>query len=308
MSSITMSLEQLVTNVDHLPALPQVLMQVSQLIDKDDIRAEDLAAVIKLDADLTVQLLKLCNSAYIGFPRQVSSIKEAVAILGLKTIRSMVYTLMSHQVFNKRMAGYQLEAGDLWRNALLGAEFARYLSTKYQLADPDTAFTAAVLRDLGKIVLESYVANCFAKIEAYAKANRVGFDTAEQAVLGFSHMDVGYRLAEKWGFAPPLKAAIAYHHQPAQAPPDTDPKVVKLLAVVHLADAYSMMLGTGTGGDGLMYAVDFAFLKTHGFDLEDGLGETLMIELLPLQAKVTSLTDTLTGAKPKAKATARGGR
>jgi HD-like signal output (HDOD) protein len=288
-----LTLEQLVHDVDRLPPLPQVVLQVSQLLEDPHIRAEDLAEAIRMDADLTAQLLRLSNSAYYGLRREITSIKEAVAILGLKTLKSMIYTILSHQVLDTPVEGYLLDRGALWLNALAGAEFARHLAQHYQYPEPDTAFTAAILRDLGKVVLSDYVGPAYRTLELYSKDEKQGFNEAEQSLLGFSHTQVGEQLARKWNFPQKLTLAIGYHHTPSALPLDTTEADRLLVTVIHMADSFTMMLGIGVGSDGLMYPIDIPALEHIGITVNNEWVETTMMALLPLQAKAQGLSTSM---------------
>jgi putative nucleotidyltransferase with HDIG domain len=295
-----LTLNDIVQQVDRLPPMPMAVMKLSQLLEQEGIRAEDLAEVIKLDPDLTSQLLRLCNSAYYALSRKITTVKEAVAILGFKVIKSMVYAIMSHKMLDRPVEGYCLEQGALWQNSMTGAVYARQLANKYKYPDPETAFTAAILRDIGKIVLETHVSGAYQEIEDYARENKCDFATAEQLCLGFSHTDVGYHLAEKWQLPEKLISVIRYHHTPSALPPESPKEEHQLLAIVHLADSLCMMMGAGVGGDGLMYAVDFDSLNHLGLEVSPQSVELLLYEALNMQEQIQQLSDSMAKTKQAA--------
>lgn len=289
------TIDQIVQDVDRLPPLPQAVLKVSQLLEKEDVRAEELADVIKLDPELTAQLLKLCNSAYYGVSREVTSMRDAVALLGLKTIKSIVYAVLSHQVLDRPIQGYTLNRGDLWMNAITGAEFGRYLAQRHGYREPDNVFTAALLRDLGKIVLERYVGQSRAALDQASRSNTrpTGYDELEKAILGLSHMEVGMRLAEKWNLPRVLQLSVGYHHHPSELPADASMTERQVVTYVHLADCFTMMMGVGIGGDGLQYPLDVPALRWIGVDVNAGYVDQTLALLYGRKKHVQQLADSL---------------
>lgn len=290
-----LTLEQIVEKVDHLPPMPQAVLKLSQLLEQEAVNAEDLAEVIRLDPELTTQLLRLCNSAYYGLSRQITTVKEAVAILGHKVLKSMVYAILANRMLDRPVEGYSLGKGALWLNAVAGAIYARKLAELHGYPDPETAFTAGVLRDIGKIVLEEFVGSHYKELESYARKQRVDFCTAEQEYLGFSHTDVGYQLAEKWKLPERLIQVIHFNHKPSEAPADLPADTKQLIALIHLADIFTMMTGSGIGGDGLMYAIDPQALENLNVELTPEYVESTWSQLLDMQGAIKEMHESLAG-------------
>ncbi len=285
------TLQQIVAKVDKLPELPQVAMRVSHMMEDPNMSAEKIAEVIRLDAAFTSQVLRLCNSAAFGLRRRVETVKEAVAILGFKSLRSMVYTIISKVALDRPVAGYSLAEGDLWYNALTCAVYAKHIAQRERFRDPELAFTGALLRDIGKIVLGEFVGANYEEIEKLAAQEQIDFFEAEERVIGFSHTVIGTRVAEKWNLPARLVKIIRYHHTPSALPPTVDADEIKLMAIVHLADAYTMMVGQGTGSDGMMYSLDTEAVKKAGIDIEGDAAEILLSELFELNSVVRSLAE-----------------
>lgn len=182
MSKVT--LQEIVQKVEQLPQLPQVALRVSQLLEERETNAGKLAELIRLDPSFTSQVLRLCNSAAYGFSRRISTVKDAVAILGFSTLKSMVYTILAKVALDRSVAGYSLEEGDLWYNALTCAIYAKHIGQRERLPDPEVAFTGGLLRDIGKIVLGDFVGANYAAIEQMTRTERIDFLTAEERVIG----------------------------------------------------------------------------------------------------------------------------
>jgi putative nucleotidyltransferase with HDIG domain len=234
-------------------------------------------------------VLRLCNSSAYGLSRRIETIKEAIAMLGFGVIKSMAFTIISQNSLDKAVQGYDLNKGALWTNAATCAVYARHIAQKTKACDPELAYTGAVLRDIGKLVLDKYVGQFFVDIERQAIDEQMDFEAAEARTLGYSHTDIGEKVAERWNLPETLRAVIRYHHQPSAMPADSDDTWVKLVAVVHLADTMTMMMGCGVGGDGLMYSLDDTGLKRAGIAMTDQAFEALYAELLDIQQQVQEL-------------------
>lgn len=290
----SLSLAEIVARVDRLPQLPQAAMRVSQMLEDENTSADQLASVIKIDTGLTSQVLRLCNSAAYGFSRRISTVKEAVAILGFKTLKSMVYTIIAKVALDRPVPGYSLQAGDLWYNALTCAVYARHIGQKERLPDPELAFTGGLLRDIGKLVLGDAVGANYAEIEQLSLTEQIDFVEAEERVLGFNHAIVGTRVAEKWNLPSNLVNVIRHHHKPIKLPPTIQLPEAKVITVVHLADVFTHMIGRGNGSEGLMYNLDEQSLQKAGINVNGEYLERLLGELADLDHIIQSLADSLT--------------
>ena len=288
-----LTLEQISADIDQMPSVPDVIMRLSRMLEDPNVTAEELGNVIQLDTKLTAQLLKISNSAYYGLNRKIMSMKEAVAILGMKALKSLIYAILSSKMLMADLQGYGQLDGALWLNALTGATYAKHLAKYYSYPEPDTAFTASILRDLGRIVLNNHVQVGFEAIEAEAMEKRIGFQQAEEAILGFSHMQLGEHIAIKWKFPERLVNTIRYHHTPSDAPKDMSKNDKLLLAIVHLSDGLSMMMGAGVGSDGLMYPMDITYLNECGIETDARSVEALIDFTMDLESEIKILADSI---------------
>jgi putative nucleotidyltransferase with HDIG domain len=291
-----LTLPELISKVDSLPELPQVALRVSQMMENPETHANELAEVIRLDANMTAQLLRLCNSAAYAPVREIGTVRDAVAVIGFKALKSIIYTVISHAALNRDVPGYSLSGGALWANAIHCAVYARQLSVEFGYPDPELAFTAGLMRDIGKIVLGEHVGANYPEIEATASQEQIDFMVAEERVLGYSHTEVGTQVARKWNLPSRLVNVIRFHHQPSsligisEVSEDVSEEELKLVTLVHLADAFTMMLGTGVGSDGMMYSIDYAALNHIGFDTSEANMERILSELVDMSSVVQEMT------------------
>jgi len=267
-----LSLNDIVHRVEELPALPNVTYKVLKLTSDPKTTIPELSDVITKDQVLTAKVLRMANSAYYGYARRIYSIDEAVVVLGFSTIRSLVMAASVFNVLDKEFQGYFLPKGDLWKHSMLTALTARLLAKRTGYELPDQAFVAGLLHDIGKVVLNTYMTKAFHSVLSKVNETRIAFMEAERDILGFDHAVVGARVAEKWNLPEALVEAIGKHHCPREA--TNNPK---LTSIVHIADAASMSMGIGLGGDGLLYPFDgFA---TDQLNLTKNIIEEVMAEI-----------------------------
>lgn len=227
------SLKKLVGQMTRLPSIPTLYMEIVDKANQPDSSLEDVARIIARDPGMTAKILKLVNSAFFGLRRELSSTEEAVAYIGLDTIKSLVLSIHAFAQFAHANAG-GLTMESLWAHSLNVAARSKLIAQLEQ-ADRkavDEAFTAGMLHDIGKLVLAANMPEVFAQSVRLAEENGLEFYRAEIQVLGASHADIGGYLLGLWGLPVPVVEAIALHHQPALIPqPAFSP-----LTIVHAAD------------------------------------------------------------------------
>ena len=266
------TLAKLLVKVKDMPPLPQSITQILELTRNPKSSVQDLAKVLERDPKLAANILRRANISYYGFSREISTISHAIVCLGLDAVRSIALNSSAQEMLNDEIPAYALEKGMLWQYSICCATCARIIANRIRFKEPEEAYIAGLLLDIGKIILSSYAEEYFIQIVEKSKSNRVPFDRAEQEVLGFDHTQIGGRIIKKWNFPHVLVEAVQYHHRPDKA------KIHKKLTyIVHLADAISCMLGIGLGCDGLMYVFEENTLDILGLHEEDI--ESIMCEL-----------------------------
>ncbi|THB80624.1 MAG: HDOD domain-containing protein [Desulfobacteraceae bacterium] len=241
-------LNQLIQEIDALTPMPAIANQLVEALNRDDCSAQDIAAIIQFDPSATANLLKACNSAYYGLSNPVESIKDAVSILGTDTLVELVLLKSSAETLSINQEGYGHHEGSMWRHAVSSAMIAKAISEKKQIGNKNTIFTAALLKDIGKTVLDRYVSGSFEKINTLVRDRGVSFREAEKKVLGIDHAELSALVAKQWNFSSRMVHMIRHHHL-------ADPSVRDDLeiVIVYLSDCICMMMGIGLGADGLAY-------------------------------------------------------
>lgn len=221
--------------VSELPALPQVALQVLAILRDETARTERCGEVIAQDQALTARTLRLANSAFYGVPGRVGTIRDAVHLLGRRTLGALLtVATVSAQFSATSCAGFDF--GAFWRHSIGAALAARALARGLQL-DEDLAFTAGLVHDIGRLALATHFPLEMSAAIEQALGTDTDLHTSERAVLAIDHADVGALIARHWHFPPEVVHAIGQHHRPDAA--GTQPT---LTDIVHLADAITHAL------------------------------------------------------------------
>ena len=244
------NLPKILSRVEKLEPIPEIISQVLALADDPDSPLKDLVEVVEKDAAITANLLKMVNSAHMGLPVKVDSLQQAVAMLGLQQVVEMVLSQNISGNLDRSQKGYGLAKGDLWRQSLATAMVARTLAEEHDLMSLPTIYTAALLKDIGKVILHEFVAEHIETIQHRIKKKGMSFVEAEMDVLGMDHTTLGGMIAKQWHFSPHMIYMIENHHLTNPAARN-DPATVTL----YLADMVAMMVDTGVGVDRLAYHV-----------------------------------------------------
>jgi len=256
-----MSQEQkfkIISKIQTLPGISGVATQILAILDDPDSTAEEVQKILRLDPGLTANILKLTNSAYFGLPNKVGSIRQAVVMLGWKRLVRIVLATCVNAVMDKPIPGYDLPPGELWRHSVAVSVTAEGLMKELNLAEDDEIFTAALLHDLGKLVMGEFVAEDLDSIRLTAEKG-VPFQMAEREVLGTDHAEMGGMLMEKWSFPSKFVEAVRWHHEPDSAETPSS-----FIDIVHVANVLCLMLGIGAGIEGLHYQPSVAATKRLG--------------------------------------------
>jgi putative nucleotidyltransferase with HDIG domain len=240
------TLEEMVEKTSDLPSIPAATLAVMREAESPTGSAHSVARCLMQDQALTTRVLRLANSAFYGLSRQVVEIPEAVVVLGMRTIRNLCLLASTYPWMNKPLAGYDLPAGALWAHSFGVGVGAQLVAQRTGQQRADLAFTAGLLHNIGKVVINLWIDRKLAHLHALALEENLTFDEAERRVLGYDHAEVGAHLAEQWNLPKILVEAIRFHHAPNAA--DN-----RLVDSVHVADLLVTSLGIGTGGDGLRY-------------------------------------------------------
>lgn len=280
------TLDGILERVGSLPPLPDTLYRLVGLVSDPSSSLEQIVAAVRYDQAFTAEVLRLCNSAYFGLSRSVDSLDDAIKLLGNTKVLQLVIATQSRSMLSHPQTGYGLPAGALFAHSVGVAIAAQALGRRLKISEGGALFTAGLLHDVGKVVLNEFVANEYIEIAARVSREKLSFAEAEEQVLGFSHPEVGARLGETWNLPPAIVRAIRYHHAPLTcAVPDA------LVDAIHVADAVCILLGIGGGDDGLNYRACPDVMARHGLTESDVemIGSEVISETKSVRAVLSSM-------------------
>jgi putative nucleotidyltransferase with HDIG domain len=270
------SLDQVCTQALSLPCSPTLLPRLIATLQKEDSTATEVENLIRLDSALAVATLRLANSAALSNGRQVDTLEEAIIRLGHREIYRLAALALVNRWESTHGQALGWEPGDFCRRALCTALAAEALAESTGRVDPQVAYTAGLITDIGKLALAHACAPFYPAIRVFCEQTNCTWEQAERSVLGYHHAEVGARLLRAWKF--PEVFALCVDHQvlPTAAPASAQP----LLAHIHAATYLATAMGPGTSDDSFYTAVHGGFLREAGFTLE--LLESTMAQVLPL--------------------------
>ena len=251
-------------SLNRLPAFPATVHKVTSLINNPDSSLSELVDVIRLDQAITANILRMCNSAYFGLRHKVDNVHDAIMYLGKQNVVRAVLAAGCSRFF-KDTPGYEAEAKDLWEHAVGSALLSQILAKKILKHEDSQLFTAALLHDIGKVILGEFVGEKYHEIKSTMSTRLCSFLEAEEEVLGVNHAGIGGVITAVWNFPPNIQQAVAYHHRPDRHPSIESP----MPWLIHLADQGCLMMGIGLGTDGLLYHGLDEAMSRFGFTHKD---------------------------------------
>lgn len=225
----------IINRIHNLPTPPMVFTQVNKVINDPKTSAYQIGAIISEDPALSAKVLKLTNSSFYGIPRTITSVKQAIVILGLDVVRSLVLSASVFESFSKQYKIDKNYLDEFWRHSLSVGFMARIISrTKNfpSFMEAEEAFSAGLLHDIGKLVIFAHMPEEFSEIRNILNNDpaKMSYEVEEQ-ILEFDHSLVGAYLAHKWNLPPELANAIRYHHFPG-----SDEGNSYTTCIIHLSD------------------------------------------------------------------------
>lgn len=237
------ALREKIENINALPTIPKVLKKLLVVIENPKVSLNEISNFISSDPALTIKVLKMVNSPVYGFPGRISSVNQAVILLGLTVVRGLLLGVSVFELMQKTMLG-------LWEHSLGTAIVSRLIAVKKGLKEPDELSVDGLLHDIGKVLLILQYPEEYQKAMNETDINSTPIYESERDHFNTTHASVGAWMAQKWRFPPNLIDIIEYHHKPYLSK-----KVPLGAAIVHLADILVKARGFGFAGDRLLMPV-----------------------------------------------------
>lgn len=258
-------LARLVARVKTLPTPSDLYMRLMKELRSRDCTVQSIGAIIEQDLAMSAKILQVVNSAFFGVSKRVQSPAHAASLLGVETIRSLVFMLNVFSEMDASMAK-SFSAIDLWQHSVDVGIYARQIAEAEQLGDEvvDQCFMSGFFHDLGKLILAANLPQeCDAVANCPRKSEKNWLINEERKIIHSTHSEVGAYLLGLWNFPLEVIHTAAYHHEPAKCPV----KTLCPLTIVHVANVLANVLtGSLTGTQ-----IDHNYLAAVG--KEDKLAE-----------------------------------
>ena len=236
-ASSIVNVDAMVDEVEELLSLPDAAIQLNALLIDPDVTTTQIADVVSLDPALAARVLRAVNSAYFGLRSRVDTISKAITMIGTSELHSLVLATSAAQAF-KNISCKLIDMETFWQHSVRAALAARGFSESCLSRHRERVFLAALMHDIGKLVLYHQLPGESTRILEAVKAGQVQEDV-ELSVLGYTHADVGAALLERWNLPASLAVPVRYHHRYAEAPEFTKESALIYLGseVAHLMEA-----------------------------------------------------------------------
>ncbi|TAJ79868.1 MAG: HDOD domain-containing protein [Gallionellaceae bacterium] len=256
------NITELVQGVGGLVTLPDVFIRINRLVENPNSTTSEIAKAIGQDPSFTVRLLRVANSSFYGLSSSIDTIPKAVSVIGTSQIRSLALATTVASSFDG-LPNTLVSMENFWEHSLYCALVARSLAKQAHKCDADAVFTAALLHDIGELVI-------FNRLPQQAKealllvldsADELPVHQAEQQIMGFDHAQVGGELARQWKLPPMLEECIEYHHNVGAAL-----RFPREVALVHIANILALMAEVRTPDPGDVPPIDPLAWEIAGLD------------------------------------------
>jgi putative nucleotidyltransferase with HDIG domain len=230
------ALKERAESIRELSTLPGVILRILEVMNNPMADARDVEKEIIDDPVITAKVLKVANSPFYGIDRNISSVSQAVVLMGFAEVQNIA---LSVSIFGRFLLPTKAFDGrQFWEHCFATAVTAEALQRRVN-AQTNDGFVAGLLHDVGRMVLDQYFYDEFEEIMAIADIQKISLLDAERKVLGVSHCDIGYWVAEKWNLPTMLTDSILFHHTPFSCR-----ESYVLTSIIHVADIISKAFGS----------------------------------------------------------------
>ncbi len=243
------NVEKILSNVLELQSMPTVFLEALDNIQNPNVNAMKISNIISKDIALTTRILRLVNSAYYGFPQEITQVNNAIALLGFRTVKDIIM-IMALKPMMLSQSGKEL-----WEHSIRCAYASQLLAESLMDTPAEEVFTVGLLHDIGRVLLQIYDADSF---EEVSRLSDLGIDKllVEEDIFGANHALVGEAFAIKENLPPIISSTIRYHHDPLNENAPMMSKVIYMVEMLIQKNPKTPIL-------------ENPFLEELGFEIED---------------------------------------
>ena len=229
-------LKEIIAKMDTLPSVPSLFHKIIEKLRDENCSLEDVAEIIASDVAMTAKLLKVVNSAFFGLRREVANPHDAVAFLGIDTIKALVLAANAFGCFEGAVRS-PVSVETMWSHSITVGNWCKRIAQHENgsRSEIDECFLSGMLHDVGKLALSTNVPELYSDALAVAASEMIPLHRAEEKVFGANHAEIGGCLLSLWGLPPRVVDAISFHHDPSRSAIEG----FTALAALHSADAFA---------------------------------------------------------------------
>jgi putative nucleotidyltransferase with HDIG domain len=244
--------------IDFLPPIPAVMTELLHALSNKDIELRTLAGIISKDPLMSMNVLKVSNSAFYRLPNKVTTVDHAVKLLGIKEITGICIACGAYQSLKPSQNVETFDCDDFWRHSVATGVVSRRLSQELEILDHNVIYFLGLLHDVGKVVLDRFAHDIYKVVIKTTREENVTLREVEQRLIGESHDMVGGWLMEKWKLPWTFVDVAKYHHTVKKAPEDNKAAT----AIISFADrlAWLHYLGVESNFDVTILTDNDAYL------------------------------------------------
>jgi HD-like signal output (HDOD) protein len=262
--------EKLIRRVEELPTLPAIITRILEVLDDDGSSARDLERVLSQDQSITTGVLRIANSAYYGFSREITTIHRAIVILGFQTVKALALGSSIFETFFSSNGKASFDRTAYWLHSIACSRCAMALGRQLGGLDAEEAFLAGLIHDMGVVLMDHVMHEAYSQVLEKAMNQGGSVHQLEREAWGFDHGEVGAWLGERWKFPPSLLEAVAFHHRVSES----RKSLGMLVSVIHLADFCANQAGLSLTGKRHRQALQDEALMLTGMNEESLMAMT----------------------------------
>lgn len=210
------NLSKITEKIKNIPSLPEIITKSIEIMQDKNTSASDLSKIISNDIGLTARVLKLVNSAYYGFPKQISTIQQAITILGFTTIKGVILSASIFKMFAQK-GNHTFNYKDFWKHSVLVATASRMICEHLTEKVQDDIFSSAFLHDIGKIIFAQYDWQNYSQVCKIESLSDNDYMKKEEDICGLNHCEIANLVAYSWNLPEIFCDVITYHHNPERS-------------------------------------------------------------------------------------------
>ncbi|MEE9465718.1 MAG: HDOD domain-containing protein [Candidatus Neomarinimicrobiota bacterium] len=249
----------LLMQVNDVASLPMIFMRIDESVNRPTSSMRDIAIIISEDMGLSARILRLANSAFYGYPRQIETITEALTIIGIREMRDLALATTIMGMFNN-IPEQLLTTTSFWQHNVACGVAARILATHRRESNVEKFFVGGVLHDIGRLMLCQHAPEEMTSVLIHGETADKELVKIEKEILGIDHAALGGALMERWNLPDSLQEMVAFHHRPSAAE-----RFPEFAAIIHLANLITHVMQLGASGNNFIPKLDEAAWKSLKF-------------------------------------------